>query len=84
MAIDPLNPAPRLAPISDSNGKITYEWDRFFQNTYSTVNAVASSSLNANLLINNNFNSQASISGDVTESSPNGSFSSDLWQVNSG
>lgn len=80
MADDVLNQAPREQPIADSSAGITYEWDRWFYNIYSSVNSVSASSFNDNLLLNGNFNYPDNLS--VTQVDGDGAYIAEKWQVN--
>lgn len=81
MAIEPLNPAPRLQPINDKNGSLNYDWDRFFYNTYSTVNALSSVSASPSMILNGNFHYSASTP--VTEADGDGAYTAEKWQIKS-
>lgn len=81
MAIDPLNPAPRLQPVMNSDGSLNYDWDRFFYNTYSTVNGLVSTTATSNLLLNGTFNFQNGIATPVTQTNGDGAYVAEKWQI---
>lgn len=81
MAIDPLHPAPTSTPIMDKNGEMPDDWNRYFFNSFSTINAIAGVTNNSNILVNSTFNGQDGISTPITQSDGDGAYFAQLWQV---
>jgi hypothetical protein len=81
MAIEPLNPPPTGTAVVNGSNKSTYEWERFFYNTYQTVSALVSASSSANLLLNGNYHYNTGVVTPVTEGDGDGAYVAEKWQV---
>jgi VCBS repeat-containing protein len=81
MATNPLSPAPVQTPFADANGNISNDWNRYFFNTYDTVNSLAGFAVSPNLLINGSYNFQVGISTPLTQAAGNGAYIAQTWQI---
>ena len=77
-----VSPSPDETPITTSDGTIPYDWSRFFNNLFGSVNSLIDASLNSNLMLNGTFHFNDGVSTPVNQVDGDGAYVSEKWQVN--